>query len=102
MARLLTECARRASTGDQAAEVMRRFVREVLYEHLAGLCQARGWFLLEEVMPWETPFNAQVHKAVGARDEAGQAGVVVELQRVGRRSVETGALVEPAQVIVGR
>ena len=100
--RYLSVCAEAERQGAPSAEVMARFIREVLYEHLATLAHRRGWFLLEEVIPGQTEFNAAVHKAVGAKNVAGQVGLVIELVRVGRRAIDTGVVLEAANVVVGR
>ncbi len=72
----------------------------ILYVRLGATLQARGIASLLRVVPGRDPFDATLHKAQGSA--AGPEGVVVELLRVGLRDARTGALLRPAEVLVGK
>lgn len=91
----LGQCISRTSSPTLSEHLLR-----ILYVRLGATLQARGIGSLLRVVPGRDPFDATLHKAQGSAE--GPAGVVVELLRVGLRDARTGALLRPAEVLVGK
>ena len=90
--------AAREQGGDDALATL---LERALYEELRPVCVRRGWFDLVIVRPLSTRFDPACHQVVERRPSPNdEDGVVLALVRMGRRSVETGALIDPALVVV--
>ena len=96
----LLSTLRAEERADEAATALADAVDRGLYEELRPVCTARGWFDLVVVRPRETAFDPACHRVVDRRPWPAHDGVVLEIVRMGRRAVTTGALLEPALVVV--
>jgi len=100
LARLYSEAVeeeRRGSRTGLAGEL-----RRWLYDELGPACQGEGWFAIDPIEPYVTPFDPRVHHAVAGRDVAGAEERVVAIRAVGRRDPRTGVVAAKAEVVVGR
>jgi molecular chaperone GrpE (heat shock protein) len=75
-------------------------LERMLFDELRPMIAARGWFDVVIVRPLSTAFDPACHQVVERRAWAGHDGVVIEVMRMGRRRLDTGALLEPALVVV--
>jgi hypothetical protein len=78
-----------------------RELADWLYRRLGSHVREQGWFELEPVLPYETPFDARRHHAQGSRPALGAEGRVLELRSVGRWRLGRSELQHEANVIVG-
>lgn len=84
--------------GDRNLEVC---LNDWLYRRFRQVCRHEGWFEIEPVLPYETPFDHDYHQSVGSRhcDGVGRE-IVVEIKAVGYRDLKTGFITRKAQVVV--
>lgn len=100
-ARLLGPALRASKAGDRAAATLLTEVAGLLYDDLGQVPFARGWYSLDPVVPGQSRFDPGRHRAISSETLEGARGLVIAVQRVGRRRADTGALVTPAEVVVG-
>jgi hypothetical protein len=77
-------------------------LRNWLYDYFGSACRSEGWFAIDPVEPYRTPFDPKIHHAIAGRDVEGAQGRIVAIQAIGRRDAKTGALLQKAEVTVGR
>ncbi len=102
LSRFYSEAASEGQRGSAAGRALAARLRALLYESLSGACQRTGWFVIDPVEPYQTPFDPRVHQAVAGADVAGASGLVVGIKSAGLRDVRGGAIQHRAEVIVGR
>lgn len=83
-----------------AEEPLATELLRILFVRFGAVLQARGVASLIRVVPKKDAFDATIHRAQGSTP--GPAGVVMRLLRVGYRDPRRGALVRPAEVVVGQ
>jgi len=77
-------------------------LRSWLYDYFGSACRSEGWFAIDPVEPYRTAFDPKFHHAIAGRDVQEAQGQVVSIKTIGRRDAKTGALLQKAEVIVGR
>ncbi len=102
LARFHSQAAADARDGHAPAAQLAAWLGGALYDQLGPACQAEGWFALERIAPFETPFDPALHKGIDGRAVAGARGLVVEVERVGRLHPVDGYPTDKAHVVVGR
>ncbi|HSS50431.1 MAG TPA: hypothetical protein VLX28_15950 [Thermoanaerobaculia bacterium] len=73
-----------------------------LYEQLAPICRDEGWFFIEQILPFTTKFDPNIHYSVGSVPLPGAGNLVVEIKAIGRRDPRQQFVTHKAEVIVGR
>jgi hypothetical protein len=79
-----------------------RELRGWLYDSFGPACRNEGWFAIDPIDPYVTKFDPRVHHAVAGRDVDGAEGRIIAIKAIGRRDPQNGAVVNKAEVIVGR
>lgn len=90
--------ARRGNGGEAERDLLQR----ALFSDINEACTAEGLFSIMPIELYRTSFDHRRHEALAGEDDPEAIGLVVNLWRLGRVTPGTGAILEKAQVIVGR
>lgn len=101
LARFQSLAAAEVRAGNAAMVEVSRSMAELLYGQLDALCRQEGWFGVQRTIPFETPFDPGVHRAVAQAPAPGAAGLIVEVKAIGRVALGDPTMAAHAQVVVG-
>lgn len=102
LGRFLSAAAAEQRLGSDDAAMAYDALYEAIFVQLHGACVRKGWFGIAAIRPYETDFDPRIHLAVGNRVEHGASNRILEIRRVGRVDVRSGAALFHAHVVVGR
>lgn len=97
-----SELAQRHFRGAEACGPLAEEVLEIIYDELGTASEKEGWFVLERIVPFKTPFNPDRHCSVGVQSFDGHAGQIAMVRRVGLRGLNASFERTQAEVVVAQ
>lgn len=102
LARAHTDATRLARGGASTPASLAAEMEMLVFGDLSPATRHSGFFALDPIQLYKTPFDPDRHHAQGKLEDSGAPNTVVGVASYGRLEAKTGALREQARVIVGR
>lgn len=102
LSQMLSSVIEERHRGRRGNRVLEDELLSWLYEKLAPVCRAEGWFAVESILPFTTRFDPKIHHSLGSVALNGADNLIVAVKAIGRRDAQKGFVTHKAEVIVGR
>ena len=89
LANFYSKCCELYQQGDIKVKQLMEWLKETLYQSLSKACQQAAWFSLEEIVPFQTDFNQEVHRTKDLKDFGSSfANKIIAIESVGLYSAD--------------